>query len=313
MKVQVEGLVKTFGKTKAVDNASFDFSAGETVGFIGPNGAGKTTTIKMMATLLEPDDGDIRFNGMSAFEEPEEVRRLVGYMPDSLPEHGDITVWEYLDFFARSYGLKGAKRRQTLDSIEEFVGLRDMRDKYLKALSKGMKQRVSLGRALVHDPAVLILDEPAAGLDPRARVELRELIKILSGQGKAIFVSSHILSELEDICHRAVIIEKGRILHSGAARRERTDGMNGSRITGVFIRAAMPEADLLRMVLESPGVIKAAEAPKGELLVEIEGGDAEAAGLLRRLIEGGCPVNEFRRQDAGLEELFLSVTKGDLQ
>ncbi|HAA56016.1 MAG TPA: ABC transporter ATP-binding protein, partial [Myxococcales bacterium] len=211
MDVEIVNLKKYFGKTKAVDDISFSFSSGQIVGFVGPNGAGKTTTIKMMSTLNEPTSGDIFYDGVSVVEEPEKVRKLIGYMPDSLPTHNDIDVHEYLDFFARAYGIQGKQRALVVEQVEEFTNLKGIRDKLLKTLSKGMKQRVSLARALLHDPSILIMDEPAAGLDPRARIELRELLKILADQGKAIFLSSHILTELAEICDTAVIIEQGRL------------------------------------------------------------------------------------------------------
>ncbi|MEM1008970.1 MAG: ABC transporter ATP-binding protein, partial [Myxococcota bacterium] len=219
MKIEVRSLTKVFGSAKAVDNLSFSFASGSILGFIGPNGAGKTTTIKTMATLHEPTRGDIFFDGISVVNQPEDVRRIVGYMPDALPAHRDITVREYLDFFCRAYQIRGAKRQQVLEEVELFTGVTSMRDKFLKSLSKGMKQRVSLARALLHDPEVLIMDEPAAGLDPRARIELRELLKVLCAQNKAIFVSSHILTELAEICTDTVIIERGKLVHTGALDR----------------------------------------------------------------------------------------------
>src|SRR5262249_36471724 len=198
MKIEVVNLKKHFGVTRAVDDVSFAFSSGEVVGFVGPNGAGKTTTMRILATLDEPTAGDALIDGVSVVEEPERARHLIGYVPDSLPAHRDISVHEYLDFFARAYGLKGAHRAKVVESVEEFTNLAGIRDKMLNALSKGMKQRVSLARALLHDPPTLIMDEPAAGLDPRARIELRELIRALSSQGKAILISSHILTRSEE-------------------------------------------------------------------------------------------------------------------
>ena len=199
MQVNIIHLRKDFGATRAVDDISFSFSSGEIVGFVGPNGAGKTTTMKILATLDEPTDGDAKIDDISIVEMPEKARRLIGYVPDALPMHRDISVHEYLDFFARAYGLAGTQRTQVVENIEEFTNLTGIREKTLHALSKGMKQRVSLARALLHDPPVLVMDEPAAGLDPRGRVELRELLRVLSGQGKAILISSHILTELSEL------------------------------------------------------------------------------------------------------------------
>src|SRR5262245_9336743 len=194
MKVTVVGLKKYYGRTRAVDGISFEFGAGQIFGFVGPNGAGKSTTMRILATLDEPSAGEAYIDGISVIEEPEKTHRLLGYVPDSLPTHRDISVHEYLDFFARAYGIKNPRRAQVVQGIEEFTNLVGIRDKHLSALSKGMKNRVSVARALVHDPPVLVMDEPAAGLDPRARIELRELLKVLAGQGKAVLISSHILT-----------------------------------------------------------------------------------------------------------------------
>jgi ABC-2 type transport system ATP-binding protein len=215
MEVSVVNLRKEYGNTRAVNGITFGFGSGQIFGFIGPNGAGKSTTMRVLATLEEPTSGTATVGGVSVVEEPEKAHRLIGYVPDNLPSHRDVTVHEYLDFFARSYGIRGERRRKTVEGVEEFTNLTGIRDKTLHALSKGMKNRVSIGRALVHDPPVLLMDEPAAGLDPRARIELRELLKALAAQGKAVLISSHILSELAEICTGAVIIERGRILRAG--------------------------------------------------------------------------------------------------
>src|SRR6266496_2295539 len=215
MRINIVHLKKNYGNTKAVDDISFSFASGQIFGFVGPNGAGKTTTMRIMATLDEPTEGDVFIDGVSVIQYPDKVRKLVGYVPDSLPTHRDMSVHDYLDFFGRAYGLKGGHRRQVIDRIEEFTTLPGIRGKTLMALSKGMKQRVSVARALLHDPPVLIMDEPAAGLDPRARIELRELLRVLSSQGKAILISSHILTELAEICTAAVFIERGKILRAG--------------------------------------------------------------------------------------------------
>ncbi len=313
MKVEVRNLVKTFGKTKAVDNISFNFSNGDIFGFIGPNGAGKTTTIKIMSSLEMPCSGDVFYDDVSVLEYPEEVRTLMGYMPDSLPGHNDVMVWEYLDFFARAYGIRGVRRTRVLKNIEEFTNLGNIREKYIKALSKGMKQRVSLARALVHDPKILIMDEPAAGLDPRARIELRELLKILAGQGKAILISSHILSELQDICHGAVIIEKGKVLRAGKMNEiSRNDGR--TNMTCMLLRCICNnEQQTLQTLLEQPYIDMAKATGKNEFIIELEGGDTECSELLAALVKGGMRISEFKRQSTGLEELFMNITKGDVQ
>ncbi len=310
MKIEVKNLVRYFGKNKAVDNISFSFESGHIFGFVGPNGAGKTTTIRMMATLDTPDSGDIYFDGVSVTEDPEKIRKLIGYMPDSLPTHSDICVWEYLDFFARAYGIKGARRRKVLGEIEEFTNLGGMRNANIKSLSKGMKQRVSIARALIHDPKVLIMDEPAAGLDPRARVELRELLKVLAENGKSILISSHILTELEDMCHGAVIIEKGKVLKSGTISD--IHEKENEHLTGLFIRSSNPSEYLLKSILEMPFVENANLAPNDEIFVEVHGQDEECGELLKYLTEKNSKIVEFRQQTVGLEEIFMNITRGEV-
>lgn len=314
MKIEVANLMKHFGLTRAVDDVSFAFSSGQVVGFVGPNGAGKTTTMRILATLDEPTAGDALIDGVSVVEEPEIARRLIGYVPDSLPAHRDISVHEYLDFFARAYGLKGAHREKVVTSVEEFTNLAGIRDKTLNALSKGMKQRVSLARALLHDPSALIMDEPAAGLDPRARIELRELIRALSSQGKAILISSHILTELAEICDGAVIIEHGKILMAGRVA-EMLTGAEARR--SVLIRVLSEQRggerdELYRELLQTPGV-EAARVNGNDVMVEVDGGDEALCDLLATLVGRGHRVIEFKQQRANLEEIFMSVTKGVVQ
>jgi ABC-2 type transport system ATP-binding protein len=309
MKVQIVNLKKNFGATRAVDDVSFTFSSGQVVGFVGPNGAGKTTTMRILATLDEPTAGDALIDGVSVVEEPERARHLVGYVPDSLPTHRDMSVHEYLDFFARAYGLKGLHRAKVIDEVEEFTGLAGLRDKMLVALSKGMKQRVSLARALLHDPAVLVMDEPAAGLDPRARIELRELLRVLSSQGKAILISSHILTELAEICHAAVIIERGSVLMAGAIGDLLENG--ASRRT-VLIRVRDGQEKLHRELLETPRIEKVNLVGE-EIAAEINGDEEACCDLLTGLVGRGYRVVEFKLQRANLEEIFMNVTKGAVQ
>ena len=310
MKVQVQNLRKEFGRTVAVDTISFGFDSGHIFGFVGPNGAGKTTTMRIIATLEEPTAGDVLLNGVSVCEEPELARRSVGYVPDTLPAHADITVHEYLDFFARAYGLRGGKRAQAVAAIEEFTNVTGIREKHLKALSKGMKQRVSLGRALVHDPAVLVLDEPAAGLDPRARVELRELLLLLAEQKKAILISSHILTELTEICNGVVIIERGKILETGTI--EEVLKKSRPRHTVAVRLLDGRNADLLKTLLETPFVERAREV-FNEVQFELAGDEALAGDILVRLVAQNFKIVEYRQTKANLEDIFMNVTKGGVQ
>ena len=314
MEVVVKNLVKNYGSTKAVDDISFSFSSGNVFGFVGPNGAGKTTTIRILATLLEPTDGDAYIDGHSVIQDPEKVRSRLGYMPDSLPTHADMTVHDYVDFYARAAGIDRRKRNSVVEGVEEFTNLMGIRSKFLKSLSKGMKQRVSLARALVHDPAVLILDEPAAGLDPRARVELRELLKVLADQGKAILISSHILTELSEICHGAVIVEQGRLLHAGSIEELQNgngkDAKNGHAIT---IRAVNTEIESLYKFLVQQPLVEKAVANPNNVQIEFTGSDNEAAGLLQTMISGGISIVEFRHEKTDLEDIFMNLTKGGVQ
>lgn len=319
MEIKVRNLTRSFGATKAVDDISFDFASGNVFGFIGPNGAGKTTTIKIMTTLDDPDGGDVFYDGVSVVNYPEEVRRLVGYMPDSLPDFRDIQVWEYLDFFARGFGLRGKARTRALSEIEEFTNLGGIRRKYLSGLSKGMKQRVSLARSLIHNPGVLIMDEPAAGLDPRARLELRSLLRILSGQGKAILLSSHILSELQDICDGAIIIEKGRLLSAGTLPQlmAKASGVaagtaEAAPAVTLLIQCAKTEVARLKL-LEHPAVKEVMIRGDGELQAFLEGGDEVVPPVMATLFAAGLPVMGFARKSMGLEELFMKITTGEVQ
>jgi len=307
--VEIQNLRKHFGRTKAVEDVSFRFDPGHIVGFVGPNGAGKTTTMRILATLEEPTSGDAFVNGISVTEYPDQVRHLIGFVPDSLPVQADITVHEYLDFFARAYRLHGKKRKEAIDAVEEFTNLAPLRDKLLNSLSKGMKQRVCLGRALIHDPPVLILDEPAAGLDPRARIELRELLFILARQDKAILISSHILTELTEICNAVVIIERGKLLENGTISEVQS---RNKMKRAVAIRVLGEIERLSRELLEIPGV-ESVKLTGEEIMVQLGGSDETCCDLLAELLRRNHRVVEFRHKKAGLEDIFMNVTKGELQ
>jgi ABC-2 type transport system ATP-binding protein len=309
MRISVQHLKKYYGGTRAVDDVSFTFSAGQIFGFVGPNGAGKSTTMRVIATLDEPTSGDVSLDGISVVEEPEKAHRLVGYVPDALPAHRDISVHEYLDFFARAYQIRGAARRKVVESIEEFTNLTGIRDKHLNALSKGMKNRVSVARALVHDPQVLVMDEPAAGLDPRARIELRELLKVLSGQGKAILISSHILTELAEICIGAVIIERGKILRAGTLEQILEEDVPHRT---VVVRPLDRLEELHKHLLLLPNV-EAVRPVDRSLEVDFAGSEDECCDLLGDLVRKGYRIVEFASKQADLEQIFMNVTRGDVQ
>jgi ABC-2 type transport system ATP-binding protein len=310
MRVNVVHLKKFYGRTRAVDDISFSFTSGQIFGFVGPNGAGKSTTMRILATLDEPSGGDAYVDGVSVVENPEKARRLVGYVPDNLPTHRDMSVHDYLDFFARAYGLRGRHRKQVVERIEEFTNLTGIREKYVVALSKGMKQRVSVARALLHDPPILVMDEPAAGLDPRARIELRELLKLLSWQGKAILISSHILTELSEICNGAVIIERGRILRAGTMEQILTPDV--ARRT-VIIRLLEKHEELHRRLLETPAIEAARMLVDNSVEADVNGAEEVCCELLVGLVRDGYRIAEFRQRRADLEEVFMNVTKGEVQ
>ena len=308
MEVHIAKLKRYFQTTKAVDDISFSFRSGQIYGFVGPNGAGKTTAMRILATLDEPTAGDIFVDGVSVVQYPDKVRNMVGYMPDSLPAHRDITVHEYLDFFARAYGLRDPKRSVIVENIEEFCGLVEFREKTIAQLSKGMKQRVSLARAIVHEPTVLVLDEPAAGLDPRARIELRELLKVLREQGKAILISSHILSELGEICDGVAFIERGQLLRAG--KIDHIIQSMEMRPTTMIRSKNFDLETLLKLVLEVPGV-ETAKIVDNEVAAITH--DDDDATLLPALVSQGVQITEFRKHEAGLEDLFLGITQDRLQ
>ena len=307
--LEVRGVTKAYGTKVAVDAVSFSVDRGKVLGFIGPNGAGKTTTMRILATLDTPQRGDARIGGYSVIEEPERVRRLVGFMPDYAGVYTNTTVAEYLDFFARAYELRGAARRAAVANIIEFMGIGELRDRHVESLSKGLKQRVALGRALIHDPQLLILDEPAANLDPRARIEFRALIRELAADGRTILLSSHILTELAEMCDVIAVIEKGKILATGTVQ-DILETVRQRRILSV--RLARPSDTIERFLVEQPDVLNVHEVG-ARMQFEFAGGDEEQAALVGRLVAAGFPVLEFSAQSAGLEDLFIAITGGTVQ
>jgi len=305
----VRGITKRFGALTAVDDVAFQVSPGEICGFIGPNGAGKTTTMRICSTLELPDQGDVLVDGVSVLEEPRLARRRIGFMPDSYGAYANTTVLDYLDFFARAYHLAGAERRRTIERVVAFTTLDSMLEKEIASLSKGMKQRLCLAKTLLHDPAVLILDEPAAGLDPRARVELRELVRALAEMGKAILLSSHILSELAEMCSTVVVIERGKLRGVGAVSEVLKSVAPRTRF---FLRALAGAEALERALLERPHVVDVRRERDG-VAFELEGGLEEQAELLAALVGAGLRPTEFSPRETNLEDAFLSLTEGKLQ
>jgi ABC-2 type transport system ATP-binding protein len=307
--IEVRRLHRYFGPTKAVVDMSFEVYAGEVFGYIGPNGAGKTTSMRILATLDEPTYGDAMVDGFSVVDDPDRVRRRLGFMPDYFGTYQNVNVVEYLDFFARAYGLRSYQRKRAIDYAMEFTLLDDLAEKPIIGLSKGMKQRLSLGRTMIHDPAVLILDEPAAGLDPRARIELREMIGRLADNGKTVLISSHILTELAEMCHRVGIIEQGRLLAVGTV-----DEISANTETRSEVRLrVLRDSEGLLNYLRARDDVSDIAARNGQVALTHAGGPEEQAALLRQLVDAGFPVVEFASKTKSLEDVFMHVTEGRVQ
>lgn len=310
--LEVQELRRSFGNVKAVDGVSFTLRGGEIHGFIGPNGAGKTTSMRIMATLDMPDDGDVLLDGRSVLNYPDEARPRIGFMPDYLDSYRDMFVDEYLDFYARAYRLPPGRRRARLADVIEFTGLNGLLDRPVAGMSKGQKQRLSLARVLINDPDILILDEPSAGLDPRARIELRRLIQALADKGKAVLVSSHILTELSEVCDAVTIIEHGRICAS-----DRIQNLQRKVDAGIRVAARLhePTAEeclrLQRLLLEIPGVLRCEPDPAGAVFT-YEGEHHHRAEILRKLIAAEFSVIDFHSMSSDLEEAFMSLTQGEV-
>ncbi|MFL5727318.1 MAG: ABC transporter ATP-binding protein [Chloroflexota bacterium] len=308
--VRTEGLIKRYPGTVAVAGLDLDVGQGEIFGLVGPNGAGKTTTLRILATLLKPTAGEAEIAGINVGRNPDAARRVLGFMPDVFGVYDDMRVWEYLDFFARCYGIPAARRRQMIGDLLDLVDLGDKRDAYVQGLSRGMQQRLCLAHTLVHDPQVLLLDEPASGLDPRARVELRELLRELRSLGKTIVISSHILPELEELCTSVAIVDHGQVLAQGRV----ADIEKRLRYGAVLRVRVLGESEAVEAARDFFAAEQrvASASILGDGLIEIgfRGDDVESADLLAKAIATGVRVSTFARAASDLEELFLQVTSG---
>jgi ABC-2 type transport system ATP-binding protein len=306
--VRTSGLVKRYPGTVAVAGLDLDIADGEIFGLVGPNGAGKTTTLRILAPLLRPTSGEAEVAGISVTKNPDDARRVLGFMPDVFGVYDDMKVWEYLDFFARCYGIPAARRRRMIGDLLDLVDLGDRRNAYVQGLSRGMQQRLCLAHTLVHDPQVLLLDEPASGLDPRARVELRELLRELRSLGKTIVISSHILPELEELCTSVAIVDHGRVLAQG-----RVSDIERRLRAGAVLRVKLLADDAgyetaRSWFAEQPFVASAALNPDGTIEIGFRGDDQATSRLLVAAVTAGLPVMTFARAASDLEELFLQVT-----
>jgi len=304
--IETHDLTMKYGELFAVKALELDLKKGDVFGFIGPNGSGKTTTMRMLDTLLNPTWGEAYVCGYSIYTHPRDIRRLVGYMPDFFGVYDDMKVIEYLEFFAAAYRIKGAARRKICDEVLDLVDLGYKRDALVTSLSRGMTQRLGLARVLLHDPQVLLLDEPASGLDPRARIEIRGLLKQLRGLGKTIMVSSHILPELADICNKIGIIERGELLFNGTVE----ELMMLLRRQTILNVAVVENPDGAARLLQDDPSVEKVERHGNSLIVTLTPTAADYSQLATRLIEAGFKLSLFKEDELNLETAFMALTKG---
>jgi ABC-2 type transport system ATP-binding protein len=304
--IATEDLTKVYGSLHAISRLTLKLDEGDLFGYIGPNGSGKTTTMRILATLLQPTWGEATICGYSIYTHPKEIRRLIGYMPDFFGVYDDMKVIEYLEFFAATYRIKGPRRRQVCNEMLELVDLGYKRDAYVTSLSRGMTQRLGLARVLLHDPQVLLLDEPASGLDPRARIEIRGLLKELGKTGKTIMVSSHILPELADICNKVGMLEKGELKVCASV----SDIMKQVRQRTLLNVAVTGKPDAAAKLLEGHGLVESVEIRDGQLLVTLAKDVEDYSDLPTLLVEAGHKLTLFKEEEINLETAFMALTKG---
>jgi ABC-2 type transport system ATP-binding protein len=313
--IEIKNLTKRYGALTAIDNLTLSLGKGEIYGFIGPNGAGKTTTMKVLACLLRQDAGEAYIDGCDTRKDGDRIRRIIGYMPDFIGVYDDLTVDEYLQFFAAAFQIPRNRRRAVVDQVLELTDLSSKRHAMVESLSRGMTQRLGVARVLIHDPKVLLLDEPASGLDPRARIEMRSLLTELGKMGKTLIISSHILSELGEMSTSIGIIERGKMLYSGTMKDALTKARGGERIE-VALQSDSAPAEVVRAGVERDHrvakVTQAAETP-GTLLIDLVPGEHGHHFLLETLIAGGGKIAAFKPVEIKLEDAFLKLTTGALQ
>jgi ABC-2 type transport system ATP-binding protein len=307
--IETRKLTKSYGRLIAANEITLKLEEGDVFGFIGPNGSGKTTTMRMIATLLDPDYGECYVCGKSIYTHPQEIRRLVGFMPDFFGVYDDMTVLEYLEFFAATYRINGPTRRKACEEKLELVDMSFKRDAMVSQLSRGQTQRIGLARTLLHEPQVLLLDEPASGLDPRARIEIRRLLKRLGELNKTIIVSSHILPELADVCTRVGMIEKGNMIVDGYV----ADVMREARkAILLYIRVTDRPEEAARL-MEQHDLVESVTMNGETIISRLVPGVDDYSALPSAIIEAGFKLREFREEDVNLETAFLELTKGAQQ
>ena len=304
--IELRGFGKDYGEFTAVESLDLNIDEGEMFGFIGPNGAGKSTSIRFLATLLRASRGDGTINGYSVSQDPMNVRRSVGYMPDAFGVYDGMKVWEFLDFFAVAYKIGRTQRKQVIKDVLELLDLTYKRDDFVNGLSRGMKQRLCLAKTLVHDPPVLILDEPASGLDPRARVEVKALLKELRRMGKTILISSHILTELADCCTSIGIIERGKMLMHGPIN-EVYQQIRGNQVVEARFGTNL---ELALSIIRSYPEVRDIQVDGSQVVIEFTTAEHNPAELLKSLINNDVEVINFGQKDPNLEDVFMMVTKG---
>ena len=309
MIVQTINLTKRYGKLVALDNLHLQIDDGECFGYIGPNGAGKTTTIKILATLLQPTWGEARVCGHVVGYESRKIRPLIGYVPDFFGAYEDMVVREYLEFFASAYNITGSQRKRVVGDVLELTDLASKHDALVDSLSRGMQQRLSVARVLLHDPKVLLLDEPASGLDPRARIEIRELLKELRNMGKTIIISSHILHELAELCTTVGIIEGGKLLYHGAISEVVARVKRGTRVHLKVVE----QQDLAALLLQRTRGVKSVSQVDGALIVELDSSTDDLTGLAKVLLENNFRIRQLKEEEVNLETAFMRLTKGIVQ
>lgn len=306
--IEITDFGKDYGEFTAVERLNLTIGEGEMFGFIGPNGAGKSTTIRFLATLLRPSRGDGTVNGFSVTQQPMEVRKSIGYMPDDFGVYDGMKVWEFLDFFAVAYKIGRSERKRVIGDVLELLDLTHKRNDYVNGLSRGMKQRLCLAKTLLHDPPVLILDEPSSGLDPRARIEVKALLKELRRMGKTILISSHILTELADCCTSIGIIERGQLLMNGPIEQVYSQ-IRGHRTIEIKFTS---HQDLGLSVLRSSPHLISVQEDGAKCVAELDADDEQIAALLRQLLNAGVGIRSFGEKDPTLEDVFMMVTKGQV-